>query len=685
MPLLAPLFLLGLAAVAIPLLVHLVQRDKRDPTAFPSLMFLERTPAPFSSRRNVRDPWLLLLRALAVIALVLAFARPVFGPRPVVGGVDQRRRDIVLLLDRSFSMRIGDRWPRARSAVDSVLRSLAQGDRVTLVAFDRRAQALTAATGDVAVLRTALESVTLTDESTRLAPAVAIAQQRLAASDAPRKVLIVISDFQRSGWDLTDESRMPAGTEIAALSVVNDAPLTDRAVRAVEVRRDQRPGPAQVIVSARLTNTGPAVRGVSARLEVAGRVVEERSVDLPRDGGAAVSFAAVPMPPEALPARVILAGDSLPGDDAFHFLLTQAPVLPVLVIESRNTPFLTRALAIGDAPRFDVVSRAPGRVSAADLAGRRLVILADGAFPTGIGAERLTRFVEAGGGLLTALGDMASPRAWPAGARALMPGAILAPTDRAGSSGAVLGSFDQRHPALTLLVGQRAGDLAAARFYKFRAIDTTAGVLARFDDGTAALTEHLVGRGRVITFGSSLDGLWNDLPRQPAFLPLVQQLSRYAASWRDATPALVIGASVRPSDMATAADAGVERWISNAPSGVRTSVGGDGAPSALELLEAGVHEIRPGGVPGARPLLVAANIAPAELDFASFDAVRLTSALTATAGSSVSRTGDTETETLADREARQSNWWYLLLAAVLLLIAESLVARRAVAVAQPGE
>ncbi len=676
MPLLAPLFLIGLAAVAIPLLVHLVQRERRDPVAFPSLMFLERTKAPFTSRRNLRDPWLLLLRALAVAAMALAFARPVRGRRPQIGGADVRRREVVVLLDRSFSMRIGQRWTRARSAVDSVIRTLASGDRMTMVAFDRRAQAVTATTSDQAALRAGLASLKPTDEATRLSPGLALAQQRFAISDAPRRALVVVSDFQRSGWDLAEESRMPVGTELTAIDVQGDSAVVDRAVRSVTVQRDRRPGISQVIISARVANVGPAVRGVGVRLELNGRIIAQRTVDLPRDGGATVNFAAVPIPLDAAPARVVLASDAVPGDDAFNFVLQQSPVLRVLVIEGRTSPFLTRALAIGDAPRFDVTTRSPDRVTAADLADRRLVVLADGAFPTGIGAARLRRFVTEGGGLIVALGGQMSPRAWPTAARVLIPGQIRAPTDRLAGSGAVLGAIDQQHPALSLLTGPRAGDLAAARFYVYRAIDTTAGILARFDDGTAALTEHTVGRGRVLTFGSSLDGLWNDLPRQPAFLPLIQQLARYASAWRDLPGALEIGASVRPADLVAIAAPTVERWVATAPSGARTTIGGTGASAALELFEAGVHALRPGGSPGARPLLVAANIAPAELDFSSFDVVRLTSALTSASSAPVSVV-TAEPESMKDREARQSTWWYLLVAAALLLIAESVVARRA--------
>lgn len=676
MPLLAPLFLLGLAAVAVPLLVHLVQREKRDPVAFPSMMFLERTPAPFTSRRHIRDPWLFALRALAIALLAIAFARPVLGRRAAAGGADVRRRDLVILLDRSFSMRAGQRFSRARTAVDSVIGTMASGDRATLVPFDRLAAAVTPMTSDAAQLRTALATLAPTDESTRLSPAIAAAAQRLAASDAPRKVVVVISDFQRTAWDLTDDATLPPGVEVLPVDVAGSAPAIDHAVRSVEVRDDRRGENPRVVVSARLSNAGPALAGVAARLEVGGRVVQERRVDLPRDGGASVTFDAIPVTPDAVPARVTLAPDALPGDDAYHFLLDQPAALGVLVVEAAPSAYVARALAIGDAPHFGVSVRSPSRVSATDLARRQLVVLPDGAFPVGLGAARLLSFVQQGGGLLLALGDAANARAWAGAARALVPGTIRGTTDPAAVEGAVLGSLDERHPALALLAGPRAGDLVSARFHRYRAIDTTAGILARFDDGAPALVEHTVGRGRVITFGSSLDGVWNDLPRQPAFLPLLQELSRYAAAWREAPHAIAVGASVRPADLPAAAGVVAPRWNVTAPSGARSTVGGEGGAAALVPGEAGVHELRPGGAPGARPVLVAANIAPTELEMATFEPLRLVTTLTSAPGrETVAAT--VQEESLADREARQSSWWYLLLAAALLLLAETVVARRA--------
>ena len=74
--LLTPLFLAGLAAIAIPVLVHLVRREEHLSFRFPSLMFLERIPVREHRRRTIRHWWLLLLRCLIVALLSFAFAQP---------------------------------------------------------------------------------------------------------------------------------------------------------------------------------------------------------------------------------------------------------------------------------------------------------------------------------------------------------------------------------------------------------------------------------------------------------------------------------------------------------------------------------------------------------------------------------------------------------------------------------
>src|SRR5215471_6128744 len=108
MSLLSPLFLLGLAALGIPILVHLVRRTKATRVEFPSLMFVRRIPQRTIRRKRLHNHLLLLMRILAILLLILAFTRPYFTSSNAKAGSGNRAS--VVLLDTSFSMRYGKRF-----------------------------------------------------------------------------------------------------------------------------------------------------------------------------------------------------------------------------------------------------------------------------------------------------------------------------------------------------------------------------------------------------------------------------------------------------------------------------------------------------------------------------------------------------------------------------------------------
>src|SRR6185503_16432447 len=120
MAFLTPLFFAGLAAIAIPVLVHLVQREKKSVVEFPSLMFVRRIPYQSVRRRRIRHWALLMLRAAAIALIATAFARQ----GAVAAAVGGAAREVVILLDRSASMGYGDHWARAQDAARTVVRGL---------------------------------------------------------------------------------------------------------------------------------------------------------------------------------------------------------------------------------------------------------------------------------------------------------------------------------------------------------------------------------------------------------------------------------------------------------------------------------------------------------------------------------------------------------------------------------
>src|ERR1700730_10050401 len=115
MSFLTPLFLAGLSAIAIAIVIHLIQRERKRIIAFPSLMFVRRIPYQSVRRRRIRHWSLRLWRAAAVALLVLAFARPFFRQSAIAAAAEASGgpREVVVLLDQSASMGYGDHWQKA--------------------------------------------------------------------------------------------------------------------------------------------------------------------------------------------------------------------------------------------------------------------------------------------------------------------------------------------------------------------------------------------------------------------------------------------------------------------------------------------------------------------------------------------------------------------------------------------
>src|SRR5919202_7076787 len=100
----APLVLVALGALAIPILLHLIQREKKRVVEFPSLMFLRKIPYQSVRRRRIRHWALLMLRLAALALIVAAFARPFFRRDTLAAATQQGARELVVVLDNSYSM-----------------------------------------------------------------------------------------------------------------------------------------------------------------------------------------------------------------------------------------------------------------------------------------------------------------------------------------------------------------------------------------------------------------------------------------------------------------------------------------------------------------------------------------------------------------------------------------------------
>ncbi|MBX3440222.1 MAG: BatA domain-containing protein, partial [Planctomycetaceae bacterium] len=209
MSFLTPLYLLGVLAVSLPIVFHMIRRTPRGRRDFSSLMFLDPSP-PRVTRRSRIEHWLLLmLRAAAVCLLAFAFARPylrVMREQPLEEGPAQ---DMVILVDTSASMRRDGLWNEAVERVERLLDAAQPLDRICLATFDVQPRLLVdfgewsslGVAERVTAARQTLRDASPGWGSSGLARALIDAAERLDSTttrdELPRpRTIVVVSDLQ---------------------------------------------------------------------------------------------------------------------------------------------------------------------------------------------------------------------------------------------------------------------------------------------------------------------------------------------------------------------------------------------------------------------------------------------------------------------------------------------------------
>jgi hypothetical protein len=683
MSFLAPVFLAGLGLLAIPIVIHLTQRQQSKVTAFPSLMFLRQVPFRTSNRRRIRHPLLFALRCLALILIASAFARPFLaGSPPAATG--ESARDVVLLLDTSHSLNYGRLWDRALAEAEDVLGGLAPGDRAALITFADRAQERAALTDDLLAVRTALGDAAPGARGTRFDPGLQLAGRILAESDRPNREVILISDFQRVGWLDGGRARLPDGVALRAVDL-SDPDATNLAVADVAFH-PERSGRVRVV--ARVANMGsdPAT-GLEVSLELDGRTIGSRPAEVPPRGVASVSFDGVALPQRSTRGEVRIVADDLVADDALRFVVAPDEGIEVLLLEgsagrSDRSLFLQRALAIGDDPIVRITRRRAAALEPGWLSNAAVVVLNDADVSEGAGGRALVDWVRAGGGLIVMLGPRGAPGRWPQAVSTLLGGQVGGVEDRSGRGGSRLGWLDYDHAVFELFSAPRSGDFSDARFFRFQRFEPAEGtaVLARYEDGEPALTERTEGEGRVLLWTSTLDRFWNDLALQPVYLPFVHQLVRRASAyhqperWVPVGRVSELGALLSARGLAPGGAPGAREWVLVAPDGERHSMTVEGEPVWMEFEQAGFYELRPLGsdVPTAT---VAVNPILEESDLTSLAPERLIESVAGGPGTRPAATSP-PIDVAADETRTRELWWPLLLLAVLVLVTESILANR---------
>jgi hypothetical protein len=570
--LMMPLIALGAGAAIIPIVVHMMHRQKTTPIQWGAMQFLLDAPLKQKRREHI-DHWLLMLCRMGLLAL-LAFmlARPLILDSRYNPFATNTATDIAVVVDHSLSMsrRSGNQtlFEQAISQVQKISGMMRPADSLSIVLAEHTPRHLAdrpVTGGNIPALIDALAhenkpNTGLTDAS--IPDAVQAARDLVNHGGNIRKQIFVISDEQRTGWLIDNQTawRNALGDRLMGL---------DRAIEVYNLPVTIAAGAPNVSVSG--INLLPAFLGVGRPVAITASVANSGPGDMP-----------------AIPLNLIVDGRTVAAqqisnlganqsrtirfdytftDAGSHWVKIQADVvdpldadnsciaavevslkLPVLIIDGQlsgsgfaGAAFLQAAMQPGDSAGSAFV--VPRVVSVSDAAGLafndyRVVILNDvSRLPPQLVA-RLTEFALTGHGVWFILG----PRADQSFFNGTLSKTVLFPNTlkqrrmpATPSLPATIDIKDPDSPMIALLNAAEHNAFTGVTLDQWWALDAANSgqrVVLATSTGDPLVLDHLAGSqgGHVVIWTTTADGQWNNLPLVTNFLPLVHETLYQLAS-----------------------------------------------------------------------------------------------------------------------------------------------------------
>ena len=702
MSFLHPLLLVAGLGIGLPILAHLLSRYQVQRTDWAAMRFLNRSVRVRTRQLRLRDILLMCLRCLAVILLVLAFAKPfIKDAANIPTGLGERRAGVIIALDASFSMGHSDgsssRFDQALEKVRTIMEGIRPGDPVSMVllASEHRVVARNIVF-DPARFAELLQTLEPSPEPLNLASVPQLLNSLADGMDAPQKEIHIVTDMQARDWKekpawLTDAfndlTRAAATTIVPVRGGSDNLAITDLELVAGVLRKDTI---ARYRATVRNYGQNPVsnvrVKGMADNVTVDTKTIPAIAPGASETVSLFVQFH------NSGPIRISaeLDPDPLLADNVRRtvaYIRDEVAVLNVHGSSGGSGALIAAALqARGDGAaekNFEVQSVPWTDLPTRDLSEFDVVILDNVPDITPEQARAFEDYVRAGHGLVWFAGDNVDGAAWnkhsALGSIPLLPAVI----EQAASTSDALGVGKPLDPAMPdhsicrPLLSLPEDLLSETRFRKVlqvkpAAIGTTVLSLA----GTAAplLLEHSLGRGQVFMFTTSADGAWNNMAVTPVFPMVLQQMVTYLTAREFEKPRLVGDSlSLSYADQPDASEA-----VFDTPDGENITVPVRKLRNEYVAL---IDHARKDGFYLARVSLqapgmpVAVNVDTAESDVSCLSPAEVAGSF-ADSEITVAQTDDDLLAVVSQARAGLSFWMLFLAAGLGLLVIESLLAKR---------
>ncbi|HET7003961.1 MAG TPA: BatA domain-containing protein [Candidatus Binatia bacterium] len=539
-----PLFLFGLAAASLPILIHLLNRRRLKRIRFPAVRFILLSQKRISRSYRLRHWLLLALRTLAVICLALLLANPIFqtGAGLFAGGGPV---SLVVVLDNSLSMSWsgdGNGFKQAKEAASLLIGDLNDGDRAAVIPTNISAKEAFRLKDQKDVLLKEVAGLEVADGTANLPAALSKAYE-LLNQPAGQKEIRIITDMALTGWDQFSLASLKQADPSIPLKVIRigrkQQPINGT-VKEVRLGSQGVGVNLPLQIEATVANFGATeIKELLVQLSIDGQNKEQKLTTIPAKGETSVTFQTRIAQAGAHAGQITLKKDGLAGSPVANFALDAQDKLRVLLVDGdpqtslvqSETFFLTRALNPSgerDASLFLPTVVLPDGLNAATPDNYQVVILSNLAVLPDAFVTKLQNFLRQGGGVLIFTGDKFQADSYNQKLGAALPTQLRDKKTGPEAGGEKIDKIDLTHPALQGLSDSILQEsIKTVRVWGYQ---RAAGKpLIALANGEPLLLEQKVGAGKVMLVTTSADRDWSDLPVKTVFLPLIQSLTQYLA------------------------------------------------------------------------------------------------------------------------------------------------------------
>lgn len=517
----APLFLWGLTALAIPIAVHLFQFRRYRKVYFSNVDRLETLQTESRRQSNLRRWLVLLMRCLAIVFLVLAFAQPTI---PGNGQALHSGATVVsVYLDNSFSMENstsdGSQLEAAKQKAREIVAAYRPGDRYQLLSNSMAGSEYRWLSREEFL--DAVNLLAIAPASRHLSEVAASQSDFMRQSGAANRHAYLVSDFQRS---IADLNALPDDS----LALFTLVPLEGVATDNLYIDTLRLDAPAYFVggsvnVEATVLNGGATdAEKLPVRLIVNGRERAIATLDIPAGASAKTTLRFTIDSAGWLDGRVEITDYPITFDDRYHFAILVGSRISMLQVDSGTPNDNLRRLFADDSAVSYQVAPLPS-----DLSTLNFIVLNEPRdIPSGQ-AQALASWVEQGGTLTLIPPADTKPEA----INALLSLLKSSSLDRWQKRPAKANGIDFQSSLYRGVFNGTSSEMEMPSVQGHYTLGDNAALrqnIITLANGTPLLCSTPYGEGRLYLFTTPLTDEWTSFTAQALFVPTLYNMALYS-------------------------------------------------------------------------------------------------------------------------------------------------------------